>query len=312
MEYPVGGVIFPDAPIMIGAGVCKTLQEALKWLKIAPVVSGSYTPKASTGNDGAKLFYPETLGEFLELGYAGNSFGMPNVGVANLVRELSEIEKTENPLIISVAGSSVEDYLFCFHAMNLLGDLISAVEFNLGCPNIQHGRLLSYDPNFLRDLLIDLTTRFAYIDNPPPIWVKFSPYFRQYSGLLEPVAMTVNEFPGIIKAVVSCNTKPNVLFGKDKISPNGGYAGLSGPKLKSIALDNVRRFRELLVTEIDVVGIGGAINGNGIMDFLDVGAKAVGLASLPFYSGKPGEFWEDLTDEESGARFIEFLNKSAD
>ena len=84
-NYSAGGVSFPDSPIMIGAGVCKSPAQAKEWLKVAPVVSGSYTPEARSGNEG-KLFYPETEEEFLRLGYGLNSFGMPNMGFTNSPR----------------------------------------------------------------------------------------------------------------------------------------------------------------------------------------------------------------------------------
>ena len=77
----VGGVSFQGLPIMIGAGVCKEPELTREWLKVAPVVSGSYTKEARRGNSGDRLFYPDTLEEFLKLGYGLNLFGLKNDGI---------------------------------------------------------------------------------------------------------------------------------------------------------------------------------------------------------------------------------------
>ncbi len=41
------------------------------------------------------------------------------------------------------------------------------------------------------------------------------------------------------------------------IRPKGGFGGLSGPSVKYTALANVKKLRELLRKDIDVIGVGG-------------------------------------------------------
>jgi dihydroorotate dehydrogenase (fumarate) len=47
------------------------------------------------------------------------------------------------------------------------------------------------------------------------------------------------------------------------IRSNNGFAGLSGRAVKYTALANVKKMRELLVDDIDVVGVGGVFSGEG-------------------------------------------------
>lgn len=299
--FYAGGIHFPHTPIMIGAGVCKTPQGTLDWLKVAPVVSGSYTRQPRTGNQGNNLFYPETEAEFLQLGFGLNSFGMPNMGFDAAAREFSLLIP-ENRLIVSVAGFSVQDYVAGVQQFDSVQS-VSAIELNCGCPNTGHGTIMSFDIAALKQTfqeLLDLGFRET------PIWVKFSPYSDP--GFLKEVAALVNEYPRLIRAVVTCNTFPNAYAGKGVISPNDGLAGLSGPAIKLTALGQVVQFRKNLQPQIDVIGVGGITTGNDVVDFLHAGAVAVQLTSLPFWSDKPSEFWSRLSNQQGdGDRLIELL-----
>ena len=204
---------------LIGAGVCKSPGTTKKWLEIAPVVSGSYTPEARAGNIGERLFYPDTYEEFVANGFGLNSFGMPNMGNASAAREFTDY-KGEQPLIVSIAGFSLDDYIDgVVHFSSTKS--VAAIELNFGCPNTQHGKIMSFNPR-----LLDTFFRLLRVRDQVPIWVKFSPYSDP--ELLKEVASVVNDSNSIIKAVVTCNTFANAYAGKNAISPNQGLAGLSG------------------------------------------------------------------------------------
>lgn len=295
--YHAGGVSFAVAPIMIGAGVCKDPVRTREWLTVAPVVSGSYTQDKRSGNEGLRLFHPDLLEEFLEQGWGLNSFGMPNMSILNGLEHLDRYEG-ENPLFVSVAGFSTDEYIGGVRAVSATS-MITACELNFGCPNTDHGKIMSFRPQALEDL-------FAQLDHnvvKKPIWVKLSPYSDP--GLLKEVAEAVNTVPSVVKAVVTCNTFPNAYAGPDAISPMSGFAGLSGPALKPIALGQVVQFRKHLLDEIDVIGVGGITTGDDVIDFLDAGASAVQLTSLPFWLGNPGHFWGMLLDPDNGGGRLE-------
>ena len=298
-HYHAGGVLLPNSPVMVGAGACKTPQTTEGWLSVAPVVSGSYTPEERGGNEGERLFYPDTEAEFRELGFGLNSFGMPNMGFAATARRLANYEG-EEPQIVSIAGFCVDDYIAGARQFTSVASVL-AREFNFGCPNTEHGKIMSFDLHALEMLFQQLNKIGG-----PPVWVKFSPYSDP--GLLKEVATVVNAAPPVVKAVVTCNTFANAYAGEDAISPMGGLAGLSGPALKPIALGQVVQFRKHLDSRIDVIGIGGATMGNDVIDFLDAGAQAMQMTSLPFWLGNPRRFWETLLNAETGDRLEAYLN----
>lgn len=297
MTYKVGGINLGFAPVIIGAGVCKTPARTLEWLKVAPTVSGSYLTKQWDGNTG-KVQYPDTLEELEQIGFGLNSFGMPNCGFSSAV-SLFEGTKTENPLIISIAGFKWTEYAEGIKVFSAL-DNVSAIELNFGCPNTGHGEIISFDHVALAKLF-KWQARQPYIK---PIWVKFSPFSNPKE--LERRAKLVNRYKKFIKAVVTCNTFPNAYAGTEAINTNlGNYGGLSGPALKHIALGQVRQFRMHLDSDIDVIGVGGNLYGNDIVETLGAGAKAVQLTSLPSWLGDVSKFWDTLTSGPNCDQFVE-------
>lgn len=302
-QWEAGGVTLPHGPYMIGAGVCKNPASTSNWLKAAPTVSGSYTPEQRDGNHG-KVVWPDTLEEVLSIGYGLNSYGMPNMGFANAAKEFERMEP-EQPLIVSIAGFSVDDYLSGLVDFKDL-PAISAFELNFGCPNTQgdHPEIISFSPNVVDKILgtIAINKRFT----EKPIWLKFSPYSNPAE--LKRMAQIVNEYaPDITLAVVTCNTFPNAYIGSGHIGPNNGLAGLSGPAMKPIALGQVRQFRQHLDDSIDVIGIGGITTGNDVVDFLEAGAKAVQITSLAHWAGDPHSFFRYLLEQETADRLIEHM-----
>ncbi len=296
--HDVGVVLFEGLPVMIGAGVCKDPKLTLDWLEVAPVVSGSYTKEARSGNSGDRLFYPDTLDELLKLGYGLNSFGAKNDGIEAAVSEFNESQFNQ-PLIISVAGFSVEDYVHCVEIVST-SETVSAIELNLSCPNTEHGSIFSFDLKTLDQLFTILAQ-----NKQKPLWVKLSPYSDP--NQLAAVAALINTHRHTISAMVTCNTFPSAYAGADIISPHDGLAGLSGPALKPIALGQVRQFRQLLNPDIDVIGVGGITTGNDIIDFLDAGAAAVQITSLPFWLKEPEKFWSHLLDTKTGNKLTNIM-----
>lgn len=302
--YHVGGVTLPHAPILIGAGVCKTPATTKQWLSVAPVVSGSYTPHQRDGNAG-RVLYPDTLEAFLAQGFGLNSYSMPNQGTASdLPNELAAMPTT-NPMIVSIAGFEAWHYYAGVYAVHA-NATTAAIELNFGCPNTQgdHPDILSFNPEGVRDILQGMASN----DYGKPLWLKFSPYSNPQDLLrMAAVVNWAQTELGLDLAVVTCNTFPNAYAGPGAIDANAGLAGLSGAALKPIALGQVVQWRRALDPAIPVIGAGGIITGNDVMEFLQAGASAVELTSLPHWLGTPSRFWELLLQENDGQHLVQAM-----
>ena len=60
----------------------------------------------------------------------------------------------------------------------------------------------------------------------------------------------------------------------------GGSGGLSGPAVRAVALEQVRRVAAALT--IPVIGMGGIETGSHALDFLAAGARAVAIGTVNF------------------------------
>ena len=299
--WKAGGITLPNGPFMIGAGVCKNPESTRGWLKIAPVVSGSYTAEQRDGNSG-QVWYPDSLEEFLETGYGLNAYGMPNMGFAAAAAELKCIE-SEQPLIVSIAGFSTDDYIAGVKTFVTLQN-VAAIELHFGCPNTEHGPPISFEP----DVIDTIVNAVMQLGHSVPIWIKLSPYSNTKE--LEKVAHVLNKF--VCKdtfqiAVVTSNTFPSAFVDERAVTALGGLAGLSGPALKPIALGQVKQLRKHLDHTIDVIGVGGITTGNDVVDFLEAGATAVQTTSLAHAAGHPNTFNNHFFDEGAANRLFELL-----
>ena len=287
MHPLVGGVRLP-LPIKIGAGVCKTPDATMKWLQVAPTVSGSYTMKFRTGNEGARLSWPDDLETFLREGVMYNWWGMPNIGVIKMLRLFRTLLQPGQTLIISIAAFKVRDYIRAIKVIAAAGIAV-AIEINIGCQNTEHGKPLSFDVHGLKRLLQALS---GLPELGIPLWLKVSPYVDDTSFLLPEVVKLLNQYRERIAAVVTCNTFWT-FAGNDKISSPDGYASMSGSALKAVSLQQLDRFRAGLHASIDVISVGGITTGSDIVDRFARGAAAVQLVSLPSLL-RPDQFWDSL------------------
>jgi dihydroorotate dehydrogenase (fumarate) len=260
-----------EHPLMNGAGYCKDESHVreLAASASAAILLGSITIEPRTGNAGDVYF---TSGYF-----ALNSLGIPNRGAAffrDALPSMVEVAHASGkPLILNIAGFSVEDY----------GQLASVakaggadfLEVNFGCPNIwsqtgEQKRIFSFDPQTIAETLEVLESVWG----SPSITVKLSPYSDP--ALLKEVAATLASYTSVV-AVTTTNTFPNAFAYNDTGRPaiSLGLAGLSGPVMKAVGLGQVIQFRAELPDRIAIIGVGGISSGKDMLEYLKAGATAV-------------------------------------
>jgi dihydroorotate dehydrogenase len=163
------------------------------------------------------------------------------------------------PLIVSVAGESVEDYVTLTRELAPLGDL---VEFNISSPNTKLVYAWSERPDELRALMTAIrgaTTK--------PLIVKISPDFAD-----------VNErhvIPAALDAGIGIVNYGNTRRVEEpRLSQGAG--GLSGPEIFEATLANARRTRRAFGDRLQLVATGGVDSADKALRLLDAGATAVG------------------------------------
>jgi len=200
-----------------------------------------------------------------------NAIGLQNVGIEGFVAEkLPYLRQFDVPLIVNVAGESVED--FAFLARSLSDEAgVSAIELNISCPNVAHGLDFATDPSLTEEVVAHVRAA-----TPLPVIAKLSPNVTDITLIARAAEhggahalSLVNTFVGM--AIDTRTRRP-------RLSNVSG--GLSGPAIKPLALRAVYRCAQAV--QIPLIGVGGIMNANDAIEFLLAGASAVQIGTANF------------------------------
>ena len=201
------------------------------------------------------------------------SMGLPNLGYQEYTNFASQLRKHKKPIIASVAGLSIEDYVKMVKVFQ--NSDVDLIEVNLSCPNLEGKPQAAYDFEQTEKVLRRISNL-----GEKPIGLKLPPFYdfvhhKQMADLIEKYNI------GFITCI---NSVGNTLIIDPEaetpiIKPKKGFGGLCGDYIKPIALANVRVFYELLKNKISIWGVGGIKTGTDAFEFLLAGADAVQVAT---------------------------------
>jgi dihydroorotate dehydrogenase len=187
-----------------------------------------------------------------------NCNGFQNPGLAAFRASIAGLPRRA-PLIVSVAGETVDDYVTLARALAPLGDL---VEINVSSPNTKLVYAWNERPRELRAVLEALVAV-----SPRPLIVKLSPDFADANERdIIPAALEAG-----VRIVNYGNTRR---IEEPRLSQGAG--GLSGPEIFGGTLDNLRRTRKRFGDALEIVATGGVDTPDKAVALLAEGARAIG------------------------------------
>ena len=254
LAVTLGGVRLPN-PIILAAMYYDTriLARAMG-LGFGAVTAKSITREPRPGHPEPNLVRVRTAagpGLVNCNGFANPGLEAFRVAVAALPHRV--------PLIVSVAGESVDDYVTLTRELGPFGDL---VEFNISSPNTKLVYAWSERPAELRALMTAVRSATT-----KPLIVKVSPDFAD-----------VNErhvIPAAIEAGIGIVNYGNTRRVEERRLSQGA-GGLSGPEIFEATLENVRRTRRVFGDRVQLIATGGVDTPHKALSLLDAGATAVG------------------------------------
>ncbi|WP_018932740.1 dihydroorotate dehydrogenase [Gracilibacillus lacisalsi] len=201
-----------------------------------------------------------------------NAIGLQNPGVEKIIEEeLPFLRSYDTPVIANVAGSTVEEYVKVTKALNHSKD-IAALELNISCPNVKEGGVqFGTDPSLAKEVTYQVKEASDY-----PVYVKLSPNVSNIVEMAKEVADAGADGLSMINTLTGMQI--NLKQRKPIIANQTG--GLSGPAIKPIAIRMIYEVRQAL--DIPIIGMGGIITAEDVLEFLLAGANAVAVGTANF------------------------------
>ena len=201
-----------------------------------------------------------------------NSIGLQNPGVDAVIEKYGSVWASWTvPVIVNVAGESIEDYVEVARRLDGVPG-VAGIELNISCPNVGKGGLqFAIDRDAAR--AVTAAVRRA---TQLPLLVKLSPNVAD----VRPIAKAIEEAGA--DAISAINTLSGLAVAPDRTRAFLGntYGGLSGPAIKPVALRIVYEVAQ--VVSIPIVAIGGVTSIDDVLDFLACGAVAVQVGTAIF------------------------------
>ena len=260
-------------PIIMASGTFgfgREYNEIYDISVLGGVSSKGLTLEARPGNEGMRVH--ETPSGMM------NSVGLENPGVEGFIeKELDNFSKLDLCRIVNLGGGCLEDYVK--GAELLEGKNFDMIELNISCPNVKHGGM-AYG---IKSEVAREVVRAVKKATTKPLMVKLSPNAEDI------VAMAIACQEEGADAISLVNTFKAMAIDIRNKKPvfNNVTAGLSGPAIKPIALRMVYEVAKAVT--IPVVGMGGIIDANDVIEFIMAGATCVQVGTANFVNPRIGQ-----------------------
>lgn len=273
---------FPN-PVGAAAGFDKNARIIRPTLRLGFGFTevGTVTPLPQQGNPKPRAF------RLTEDRAVINRMGFNNDGLEVFTQRVKKYRERPVPGIVGISitnnkgvENSVTDYIACFQKAAPLADYIA---IDVSCPNTPDGRDLQH-----RDRLLDLLEKLQQekqklsSQRKPPMLVKLSSDLSD-DQLTDILQVTLEmRIDGLIISNTSRN-RPATLR-----SPHAKeIGGLSGPPLKEVSTQCIRKAYKITQGKLPIIGVGGITSGADAYEKIRAGASVIQLYTALIYEG-PG------------------------
>lgn len=283
-------------PVMNASG-CPLIesQAALEnWVKnseiarVGALVEKTHTLEPREGNPNPRMAEVKIGDERIGM---LNSIGLKNPGIDVLINQrLPFLAGLGIPIIVSFAGKSVEEYMEFAERINQFQQktggrkLVAALEINISCPNVKSGLVFGVDPEAIHDLIKAIKKVTSL-----PLIVKLTPNVTSIAEIAKAAEQGGADALSLINTLLAMAI--DIKTGQPKIKNN--FGGLSGPAVKPVAVRMVYQVSQAV--KIPIIGMGGIMSVEDIIEFMMAGASAVAVGTANF--GEPkviGRLIDDL------------------
>jgi dihydroorotate dehydrogenase (NAD+) catalytic subunit len=296
MTTTLGNLTVPD-PVFTASGCAAAGQELAPFndLKaIGGVVTKSIQMQARAGRATPRM--AETPSGML------NSIGLQGPGIEVFIkRDLGWLDEHGVRAVVSIAGSTVEDYGKL--ASKLRSKPLAMIEVNISCPNVEdRGQVFACDPTAAAAAISAVRRASA---SSTPVFAKLSP------DVTDIVSIATACVEAGATGLSLINTTLGLVIDTHTMRPTlaGVTGGLSGPAIRPMALRCVWQVHEAM-PDVPIFGIGGIRSGLDAFQFILAGASAVQVGTAIFNDpGAPSRVSRELS-EVLAARGMDRLSQA--
>ncbi len=275
------GIDFPN-PVGLAAGLDKNADhiDGLAALGFGFIEVGTTTPRPQQGNPKPRMFRLPAHDALI------NRLGFNNAGVDALVRNV-EKARFRGVLGINIGKNkdtpnerAVEDYLHCLERVY---PLASYVTVNISSPNTQGLRDLQEEETLRRFIgtLRDAQERLAAKHGARnPMLLKIAPDLAEAE--LDAIAEVLIA-AGVDGVICTNTTIAREAVAGDPLANETG--GLSGRPLFERSTDVLRGMAMRLAGRVELIGVGGILDGSHAAEKIEAGASLVQIYSGMIYRG---------------------------
>ena len=280
-------------PVMVASGTYgygEEFSELYDISRLGALVTKGISLKPRLGNAMPRV--AETSSGML------NAIGLANVGIEIFLEEkLSFLQSKNATVVVNIFGENIEEYVELAKILDGAGG-VHALELNISCPNVSRGGMhFGSDPSVVSDLVESV----RHVTDLPVI-VKLSPMVSDITQIALAAERSGADAVSLINTIPAMAI--DVKSRRPKLANVSG--GLSGPAIKPVAIRQV--WLTFKAVKIPVIGMGGIMSCEDVVEFFIAGASAVQIGTANFV--KPNIALEIIDGLEDKMRALGFKNIS--
>lgn len=200
-----------------------------------------------------------------------NAIGIQNPGIETWAARFGpRLGSLPVPVWGSAVGRTPGEFAAVARGLEETG--CAAVEVNLSCPNLEGESLIALDPD-----LSGLVTEAARSAVSLPVGAKLSPNAPDIAAVARAAVAAGADWLTLTNT--AWGAAVDIEAGRPRLATvTGGY---SGPPLKPLAMRCVAEVSRAL-PEVPIVGCGGAVSGEDVVEYMMAGAGAVAIGTVHF------------------------------
>ena len=266
LAVDIGGICLKN-PVLTASGTFGygvEFEELVDLNRLGGIIVKGLSLSPAAGNPPPRIV--ETASGML------NAIGLENIGIDAFIRDkLPRLSGYETPVIVNTYATTMEAYAELAARIDR-EDQIAGIEVNISCPNVKAGgAAFGVDPQAAGSVVTAVRR-----NTKKPLIVKLSPNVTD----IVCVARRVEDSGADAVSLINTITGMAVDIHTRRPKLGNVTGGLSGPAIKPVALRMV--WQVAGAVKIPVIGIGGILSAEDVLEFMIAGATAVEIGTANF------------------------------